>query len=149
MNAPLPTHTRQSTGMILSDILADLETLRDTLVSPRLTPLEADIAREEAEEKAKRTATPLEVYDTLIQSQNSVRQVNHSEFVDTLSKWEWPEEQSQGVPAGVLMDSACVMKLWKGPDGFALKTVPVVGSQMVTEKTVYEVFKLKPTGTPA
>lgn len=142
MNAPLPTHTTQMTPVILQDILADLGTLRDTLVSPRLTPLEADIAREEAEARAKRTATPLEVYDTLIHSEHSVKQVNHTEFIDQLSKWEWPEEQSQGVPAGVMMANACVMKLFKGDDGFAMKTVPVVGSRMMTDQVIYEVFKL-------
>lgn len=140
MNAPIktPTTVGTSASLFFQDTIT--ETLRSTLISPKLTPLEADIARENREAEKKRTVTPWEVFGTLKLSKHTKRQVGNSEFMEWLSAHEWPEEQVQKVefPAGMYL-----MKLFKAHDGFAVKWIPILqGGRLDTRGATYELFTL-------
>lgn len=107
-----------------------------------LAPIDADIRREEAEALAARTATPLEVFYTLIQSKHDVRTVGQETFISWLTTREWPEEQSQ-VYTHERTGDQWIMKLFKGHDGFAVKWVPIEeGKRIRPDRAVIEVYTL-------
>jgi hypothetical protein len=134
VNAPVITQEALTTAFTLGLIIQDLEDRPDG----RMTPLEADIAREELEEKAKRTATPVEVFHTLRDNTTHVRKdVPLWAFTQWLNDREWPEEQTEKVSHNGF---TWIMKLFKGPDGFAVKWVPIENGKIKPQKTVYEVF---------
>lgn len=137
MNAPLPTKAQPllTTVFALGLIVEDLN---ETVVDPRLTPLEADIAREEAEARAARTATPEEVFITLRDNTEHTRQdVNQMAFSKWLQDREWPEEQNQKVSKNGM---TWILKLFKAHDGFAVKWVPIEGGKILPHRAAYEVF---------
>jgi len=138
VNAPIKTPTITGTAaslFIWDDIV---EPLRSTLISPKLTPLEADIAREDREAEKKRTATPWEVLETLKLSKHTKRQVGNSEFMEWLSAQERPEEQVQKVYSEMYL-----IKLFKAHDGFAVKWIPILqGGRLDTRGATYELFTL-------
>lgn len=139
MNAPLPQYGQSPivTAFSLLLILEDLESAKDHL-DPRLTPLEADIAREEAEALTARTATPEEVFITLRDNTEHRRQsVSQMGFSKWLQEREWPEEQSQKVSKNGM---TWIMKLFKAHDGFAVKWVPITGGKIEAARASYEVF---------
>ncbi len=136
MNAPLPQQIQPLTTVFALGLI--IEDLNENTVDPRLTPLEADIAREEAEAKAKRTATPEEVFITLRDNTEHRRQdMNQMGFSKWLQDREWPEEQSQKVSKNGL---SWIMKLFKAHDGFAVKWVPITNGKIEPAKAAYEVF---------
>jgi ribonuclease HI len=138
VNAPLPQHIIPlTTAFSLGLIVQDLETAKDHL-DPRMTPLEADIAREEEAARAARTATPEEVFKTLRDNTEHVRQtVNQMVFSKWLQDREWPEEQSQKVSQNGM---TWIMKLFKAHDGFAVKWVPIDDGKILPHRAAYEVF---------
>jgi hypothetical protein len=138
MSAPLPINNRPlTTAMSLDLIIQDLETVKN-MDDGRLTPLEADILREEQEAKAKRTATPEEVFITLRDNTQHKRQdVNQIAFSAWLAEREWPEEQSQRVSQNGM---TWILKLFKAHDGFAVKWVPIADGKILPTKAAYEVF---------
>ncbi len=139
MNAPLPQHIQPlTTAFSLGLIVQDLETAKDHL-DPRMTPLEADIAREEEEARTARTATPEEVFITLRDNTEHRRQdVSQMGFSKWLQDREWPEEQAQKVSKNGM---TWIMKLFKAYDGFAVKWVPIEGGKIEPARAAYEVFR--------
>lgn len=138
MNAPLPQHiTPPTTAFALGLIVQDLESAKDH-ADTRMTPLEADIAREEAEARAARTATPEEVFITLRDNTEHHRQdVSQMGFSKWLQDREWPEEQAQKVTQGGM---TWILKLFKAHDGFAVKWVPITNGKIEPHRSAYEVF---------
>jgi len=140
VNAPFKTPTTAGTSASLFFQDTITETLRSTLISPKLTPLEADIARENREAEMKRTATPWEVFETLKLSKHTERRVGNSEFMEWLSAREWPEEQVQKVE---LASEMYLMKLFKAHDGFAVKWIPILqGERLDPMGATYGLFTL-------
>lgn len=138
MNAPLPANSFPlTTAFALGLIAEDLETVKN-MDDGRLTPLEADILREEEEAKAKRTATPVEVFHTLRDHTEHRRQdVTQVAFSAWLGNREWPEEQSEKVSQGGM---TWILKLFKAHDGFAVKWVPIINGKIEPARAAYEVF---------
>jgi len=144
VNAPIKTPTITGTAaslFIWDDIV---EPLRSTLISPKLTPLDADIAREDQEAEKKRTATPWEVLETLKLSKHTKRLVGNSEFMEWLSAHEWPEEQVQKMKLTTKVNSRMfLIKLFKAHDGLAVKWIPILqGGRLDTRGATYALFTL-------
>jgi hypothetical protein len=137
VNAPLNTNPRPITQGAIALLL--VSEMPELVSRTQMTPLEADIAREEAEAHAKRTATPWEVFQTLKQSKHRHRRVTQEMAVARLSKWEFPEEQRQVVH----LNAPYEMKLFKGPDGFIVKWSPVLrGNRVDSLGVTWELFEL-------
>ncbi len=136
MNAPIHPQEPLTTAFSLGLILEDLQTAKST-PSPVLAPIDQDILDEEQAELRSRTSTVMEVIETLRQYPHTRRKVTHDEFIRWLEANEWPEEKVQ---VNHEDGHAYLVKLFKGSNGFAIKTVPILeGKRMAPERAEYEV----------
>ncbi len=133
MNAPLP---QQSVPLTTAFSLGmeSVPLSRDT-IAPTLSPIEADIAREEREAEARKTGTPYEIHKELLANTKHVKKdVNQLSFTKWLQDREWPEEHRQKF-------GPYLMKFFKAHDGWAVKWVPYdEKGKLVPTKANYEVF---------
>lgn len=141
MNAQIRTQDQipLTTAFSLDLIVEDLTSAKD-LPSPVLSPIDQDILNEEQAELNSRTGTVMEVIETLRMSKHTRRKVNHTEFLSWLGANEWPEEKVQ---INTEDGHQYMVKLFKGGNGFAIKTIPILdGKRMAPERAEYEINTL-------
>ena len=107
-----------------------------------LSPIEADIAREDRLEASQRTASAREVLETLCLSKHTIASVGHDQFQQWLSVNEWPEEQREYFTLEPGFNY--LLKMFKSHDSFASKLVPVMEGGRVDSRSpvIHHIYTL-------